>query len=89
MNEMEDLEDTLCFGDGRAADFHTGVGASSGFGYGWGTSLGRCFYTNLGGFNFGDYRAFGDGASNLDGTGHGFGPADGSGHSDGTDEIEE
>ena len=31
MKEMEDLNDTLCFGDGRAADFHSGVGASSGF----------------------------------------------------------
>jgi hypothetical protein len=89
MNGMEDLEDTLCFGDGRAADFHTGVGASSGFGYGWGTSLGRGFYTNLGGFYFGDYRAFGDGGSNLDGTGFGFGPVDGSSHSDGTDELKE
>jgi hypothetical protein len=43
---MEDLEDTLCFGDGHAADFHSGVGASSGFGYGWGTSLGHGYSSN-------------------------------------------
>jgi hypothetical protein len=34
-----------------------------------------------------DTLCFGDGSSNLDGTGHGFGPADGSCHFDGTDEL--
>jgi len=86
---MEDLEDTLCFGDGRAADFQSGVGASSGFGYGWGTSLGHGYSGNGSGFGFGDYRAFGDGGSNPDGTGHGFGPADGSCQFDGIDEMED